>query len=606
MAKVISDEDPHAAWKAALPGTVLSLPGNQTITLQELKAGVASGFGGIPMVLSMLIASGEWDELIKGMAPNRGGGYSVDDALKTMFAAVLAGANRYRHVEHFQRDQLLAELIDADLCSDESLNRAITRMAAHGGLAHVEKILRRSALPSLRLMPGWHLALDPTVKTVYGHQEGAEIGYNPHKKGHRGYALHIASVSGARLVLQCTVKPGNQTMPAHALDQTLDLIDWTSAEGVAPGLVLGDVAFGNDNVMSALEKRSIPYLFRLKRSKGVDDLCRKVLERRVKWPILWKDCGKGYQGCAERLQLYKWEVQRRVVVLARPIRRPKPALPSLSDTQAPKPSGEAELLPPKKPRGRPVKVKPGPKQQVFDFSWNPVDKIFEPKGSLLKHVAKMAPPPAADDAKCTSTALGKPAPAELVEDPDDYEFMVLVTSLPDSVPIEVLAQYYRQRSDCENPNDQLKNQQALGGFTSHKMEKTALAAALSCLFHNYWILYARCVDPEQTTEQITGRPALIQLPILKTMRGGEATLRLGPVGNHPKLMLGLILAIAFFSDLNNLVTRPGETGKSYRSKDEKWSAICTYAWRKYLDSPVPAGADARSGAIQGPAPPLLG
>ena len=611
MAKKISDEDPHQIWKAALPGTILSLPGDRSIPLQELKEGIASGFGGIPMVLSMVAASGQWQELIQGLPPNRGkNGYSVDDVLKTMFASVLAGGSRYRHVEHMLRDKLLAEMINADLCTDESLNRAIARMAAQGAQSHVDMMLRRSALPTLRFMPGWHLALDPTIKTVYGHQEGAEVGYNPHKKGHRGYALHIATVSGARLVLQCTVKPGNLTSPVNALDSTLDLIDWTRSEDVAPGLVLGDVAFGNDTVMKPLEERNIPYLFRLKRSKGVDTLCRRALEQRILLQVQWKDCGKGYKGCSARLQLQGWDAQRWVIILARPIRRPKPCLPALPDKQAPPTSGEAQLLPPQKKRGRPVKAPPGPKQAVFDFSWNAESNTFQVKGSMVKRAATMTPPPPAAEAKSASTAIGSPAPAQIVEDPDDYEFMVLVTSLPEDTPIEVIAQYYRQRSDCENPNDQLKNQQSLGGFTSHKMEKTALTASLSCLFHNYWILFARCVEPEQTTEQITGRPALIQMPILMTTKNNESTLRLGPVGNHPHLMLGLIMAIALFSNLNKPMTQSvavdGIHKNTYRSSQEKWTAICAHAWRKYLPGPSGAGSGDRSTPSRGPAPPLPG
>jgi hypothetical protein len=31
----------------------------------------------------------------------------------------------------------------------------------------------------------WVLDIDATVKPLYGHQQGAQIGYNPHKPGHR-------------------------------------------------------------------------------------------------------------------------------------------------------------------------------------------------------------------------------------------------------------------------------------------------------------------------------------------------------------------------------------------------------------------------------------
>ena len=38
------------------------------------------------------------------------------------------------------------------------------------------------------------LDLDSSVKTVYGNQEGANVGYNPHKKGKKSYHLTVSKV----------------------------------------------------------------------------------------------------------------------------------------------------------------------------------------------------------------------------------------------------------------------------------------------------------------------------------------------------------------------------------------------------------------------------
>ncbi len=44
-----------------------------------------------------------------------------------------------------------------------------------------------------------------------------------------------------------------------------------------------------------------------------------------------------------------------------------------------------------------------------------------------------------------------------------YEYAVLITSLSDE--IITIAQHYRDRADCENIFDELKNQWGWGGFT---------------------------------------------------------------------------------------------------------------------------------------------
>jgi hypothetical protein len=38
------------------------------------------------------------------------------------------------------------------------------------------------------LVQPWIADLDVTVKPIYGHQEGAEVGYNPHKPGRPSHA----------------------------------------------------------------------------------------------------------------------------------------------------------------------------------------------------------------------------------------------------------------------------------------------------------------------------------------------------------------------------------------------------------------------------------
>jgi len=43
------------------------------------------------------------------------------------------------------------------------------------------------------------LDIDTTVKTVFGHQEGAEVGYNPHKPERPSHAYHTYWIARLRL-----------------------------------------------------------------------------------------------------------------------------------------------------------------------------------------------------------------------------------------------------------------------------------------------------------------------------------------------------------------------------------------------------------------------
>ena len=588
MAEKISGEEAHRAWKAALPGVTLALPGEQNLALRELTEGVASGYGGVALLMSMLDSSGAWAEFIKE-APINGVGNRVtttDELMKTMLACVLVGGNRYNHVEHIKRDYLLASLIRTKFCSSDALGRGLARLTHKGGQEWAAKQLRRSALPALRIVPGWVMDLDTSAKTLYGTQEGAEVGYNPHKKGHRGHALHLVTVGGARLILQIQVLPGNQMTPCFGRGKVMELLDELIEEKAPPRLVRGDVAYGNDEMMKDLESRKVDYLFRLKMSKRVSDLCRNVLERRVGWEIEWQDCGKGYRGCEARLKLQGWEQERRVIILARP--KVRKALPphAITDSQSPPPA--TEILPPPEAKtkgtrkAKKSKAEGEPQQLVLDLRFDDKTGSFVTRGGQNPRYQGSR-----------STALQAPRTDLVAQDPDGFEFMVLVTSM--DAPASQVAQEYRQRADSENPNDQIKNQQAIGGFTSDSLETTRLAMTLAALFHNWWTIFARCIDPEKTTEQITGQPAIIATPVLKRQdRNGGTTLHLGPVGNHPILMLGIIAAISFFSSLKT------SAAHSSSSRQEAWSSVCAHAFRKYLP---PVAATASGQAVGDTDPP---
>jgi hypothetical protein len=68
------------------------------------------------------------------------------------------------------------------------------------------------------LSESWVLYMDCTVKTLEGHQQGAEIGYNPAKPGRPSRAYHAYMLSSLRLVLRVDVLPGDECNVAHATD----------------------------------------------------------------------------------------------------------------------------------------------------------------------------------------------------------------------------------------------------------------------------------------------------------------------------------------------------------------------------------------------------
>jgi hypothetical protein len=59
------------------------------------------------------------------------------------------------------------------------------------------------------------------LKTVFGYQEGAEVGYNPHKPGRPSHAYHTYWIARLRLCLDVEVRPLQEKIDLVPLEQWL-------------------------------------------------------------------------------------------------------------------------------------------------------------------------------------------------------------------------------------------------------------------------------------------------------------------------------------------------------------------------------------------------
>ncbi|HEX5880865.1 MAG TPA: transposase [Actinomycetota bacterium] len=156
----------------------------------------------------------------------------------------------------------------------------------------------------------WILDADTTIKPLYGHQEGAEVGYNPHKPGRPSHAYHSFAVAGVRLVLDGAVDAGNRHRAKHAGPPLWNLLG-RLPRSHWPSLVRGDRDWGSEPTMASCEQRGVDYLFKLRMTRGVRQVVEKSMDGR------WEDAGQGWSGREGRLRLSGWSRSRRVVLLRR-------------------------------------------------------------------------------------------------------------------------------------------------------------------------------------------------------------------------------------------------------------------------------------------------
>jgi hypothetical protein len=120
----------------------------------------------------------------------------------------------------------------------------------------------------------------------------------------------------------------------------------------------------------------------------------------------------------------------------------------------------------------------------------------------------------------------------------------LVTSLDSE--ILTFGQLYRDRADCENTFDELKNQWGWGGFTTHDLKRYRLLARSVALIYNWWSLFVRLADPEHHREAITSRPLLLTALARRTHHAGRVRLTVSSAHGEQHLARRAYLRIAGF------------------------------------------------------------
>jgi len=235
---------------------------------------------------------------------------TLNDLLGTITLAILSGQNRYSHITALRADTVNPSGLGMKkVCSEDSVRRAFADIDSEACARWQKEMLNQTWMPALK--QGWIMDMDATVKPIYGHQEGAEIGYNPHKPGRPSHVYHSLFIRGLRLVLDVEVRPGKQAAATHGRENLWKVWESFPVE-YRPWLLCGDASYGHEGLMAECESRDQKYLFRLRQSTGVKQLV-KLLESQSGW----KKTVNGWDGSEGMLQLIGWTAKRRVIVLRR-------------------------------------------------------------------------------------------------------------------------------------------------------------------------------------------------------------------------------------------------------------------------------------------------
>jgi len=478
----------------------------------------ATPHGQVVFFAEFLATAGVFDRWVDGCplrygSPNASG---ARDVLGTLMLGILAGSKRYAHIAGIRGDAVAAQALGLKaLVSEDSVRRALKAMEPTAS----EPWMRGALMDSVRDALGqpWVLDMDATIKPLYGHQQGAEVGYNPHKPGRPSHVLHTFWIGNLRLVLDAQLSPGKQHSSGHAKSALGRLLDELGDKG--PALVRGDCGYGNEDIIDVCEQRGLKYLMRLRKTANVKRLIERLF-RREDWTRA-TEASQGWQAIEDSLRLSGWSKARRVVVLRRGLKH------DVALTASKRHSNEDQL--------------------VLALPYDEVQ----------------------DSAQI-------------------WEYTVLVSNA--EYDIAAIGQLYRDRCDCENGFDELKNQWGWGGFTTHDMHRSQLTARAVALIYNWWSWYVRAANPQARREALTSRPLLLAAVGRAVSHAGQTLLYLTPMHAETDLIKSMIANV--HAALSH-VRRAAEQ----LPKLDRWATLLAYICRQIagqfaLPTPPPALAGA--------------
>jgi len=146
--------------------------------------------------------------------------YNSDKMSQMLILQNILGIDRIENSRVLTQDAILKEKLGVDSYPDPGTFRNELRRYTPENNEQLFQV-NQDLLSILALLtqPGYvDMHFDGKVITVYGDQEGAEVGYNAHKPGRKSYHLQVCTIEPFGFVLAICLQPGNSVSSTGFVD----------------------------------------------------------------------------------------------------------------------------------------------------------------------------------------------------------------------------------------------------------------------------------------------------------------------------------------------------------------------------------------------------
>ncbi len=200
--------------------------------------------------------------------------FGINQILMAITLASISGISRICKISDFSGDGLVRALLKLNKAINENaISKGLKKLGESGArklqmllLTKNARWLRESGLKRITL------DADSTVKSVCGHQEGAEKGYNTTKKGAKSYHPLLVFVSEMKLLYHTWFRTGS-AYTANGIVDFLKEVRATLPKTISEVFFRADSGFFSGELFDLLESFNWDYLVKVK-LKNLENLLR--------------------------------------------------------------------------------------------------------------------------------------------------------------------------------------------------------------------------------------------------------------------------------------------------------------------------------------------
>lgn len=270
----------------------------------------ATAFGGSVGLIDFVLKSGIRNHFrTKGLHKRKDARYQMDDIALTLLLGHLLGQERISHFEDIEQDPLLSLKLALPKLPDFTLlYEDLKRLGKSSNFESVRSAQRQVLRSLLGEKKSVVVDIDSSVDTVYGHQEGAGVGYNPHHHGRASFHPLLAFESESGCALYEELRSGD----AHTAEGFASFYEGLKRQlpsGVSIGVVRMDKGFTGEKVFETLETDAQDYVIKMKWTKPLAEIATTL-----KWKCLTpNDDTQHIDVASTTYQATTWKKPRRVV-----------------------------------------------------------------------------------------------------------------------------------------------------------------------------------------------------------------------------------------------------------------------------------------------------